>query len=210
MERRNDPLVPILGSLVAIAVLASLVFLVPGITQWFRSTPDAVAGESLSPTKPIEIWLGQDGDDGITLVLEPLTDQKAARRLDTAMRDGPYHYLSLTVYNFARDEPYMLDVNKGLASPDGGARLETAAKLRRADAPPHLRAVLDGLGGGKAQLTVRRGEQGQLLLVVREAPTNRTAFVSGHLRLERREVTRRTLAVWRAHPTGGDAGMFER
>jgi len=198
-KRRNDPLVPILGSLVSIAVVASLAFLVPGVTRWFRSSAPAVEGKLLSPTKPVEVWLGRD-DDGIALVLEPLADAAAARRLDRAMRDGPYHYLSLTVFNFTRDEPYELDLARGLASPDGGVRLFAAAGRRRENAPAHLNAVLDGLGGQDARVVVRKGERGQVLLVMKEPPARRTAFVSGGLRLERREVARRTLAVWRRRP----------
>jgi hypothetical protein len=74
-----------------------------------------------------------------------------------------------------------------------------AAFVLRPDAGEALLTVLRGLGA-VARLEVAKGRSGQALLVTEGDPRRRTAFVSGDLRFERRELQRRVLASWQNRP----------
>jgi len=200
MRERGDPLVPVLGVVVAIVVIGTVGFVfVPRVSAWMGATQPSVVGRAPSPSAPVPVWVSRAGD-GVALMIEPGRDAGTAAVLDHGLRDGPWHYLLLTVYNFGGEEDFALDLPaKGLLSPEGGGNALPAAGLLRADAPDYLRAVLRGMGAVD-RLVVAKGHTGQALLVVSGDPQRRSAFVAGPLRFERRELTRQSLAAWQQQP----------
>jgi len=200
MRSRSDPLVPLLGVAVSIVVAGAigLVF-IPRVARWLDADRDPIVGARPSPTATVPVWVSRTAD-GVALMLEADPDAGSGTTLDKGLEGGPYAYLRLTVYNFARAAPYVLDLeSQGFASPEGGAAARPAAALLKTDAPAHLKAVLRGMGA-VARLDVKKGHTGHALLVVEGDPRRRTAFVSGELRLERRELQRRVLASWQQQP----------
>jgi hypothetical protein len=200
MRERSDPLVPLLGLAVTIVVVGAFgVVFYPRIARWLGPHEESVVGEPPSPTATVPVWISRTSD-GVALVLEADWDGGTARALDRALEGGPYRYLRLSVYNFAREAGYLLELPRaGFVSPEGGEPVRPAAFVLRADAGEHLRAVLRGLGA-VARLEVAKGRSGHALLVTQEDPRRRTAFVSGDLRFERRELQRRVLASWQNRP----------
>ena len=200
MRQRFDPLVPILGSAVALVVIGAAAFIFyPALSRFFGPGQPAVAREQASPSAIVPVWVCR-AESGVALMLESGCDQGSARALDRGLVGGPHRYLRLSVYNFARKEPFLLELpREGFDTPEGGPRARPAAHLLRPDAPAHLLAVLRGLGA-VTDLRVGLGRNGHALLVVSGDPSSRTAFVSGRLRFERRELERLALASWRAQP----------
>lgn len=200
MRERPDPLVPILGSAVALVVAAAITLhFYPRISRWI----EVRSRESVDPPPPpddrVPVWVCRP-EEGVALLLETGPEVAAASALDQALRAGPRHLLRLTVYNFAREEPYALALPpEGYDSPEGGPPALPAVALAAADPPPRLRVALEGLGFVD-RVEVPKGRTGKLLLVVAEDPSLRTAFVSGALRFERRQLERRLLAAWQAKP----------
>jgi hypothetical protein len=200
MRERTDPLVPLLALAVVLVVVGAFgVVFYPRVVRWLGPHEESVVGEPPSPTATVPVWIGRTGD-GVALVIEADWDPGTARALDRALSGGPYRYLRLSVYNFAREAPFVLDLpEKGFASPEGGEPARPAAFLLRPDAAEHLQAVLRGLGA-VPRLEVAMGCAGHALLVTAADPRRRTAFVSGELRFERRELPRRVLASWQREP----------
>ena len=200
MRERSDPLVPLLGLAVALVVVGAFgVVFYPRVMRWLGPREASVVGRPLSPTATVPVWISRT-EDGVALVLEADSDAGTARALDGALDGGPYRYLRLTVYNFAHEGSFVLELpRKGFASPEGGEPARPAAFVVRPDAAEHLRAVLRGLGA-VARLEVAKGFRGHALLVTAADPGRRTAFVSGELRFERRELRRRVLASWQKKP----------
>jgi hypothetical protein len=200
MRERSDPLVPLLGLAVALIVVGAFgVVFYPRVVRWLGPRQESVVGEPPSPTATVPVWISRT-EDGVALVIEADWDPGTAPALDRALKGGPYRYLRLSVYNFAHEGPFRLELPpQGFASPEGGEPARPAASVLRADAAEHLRAVLRGLGA-VAQLEVAQGCSGHALLVTGADPRRRTAFVSGELRFERRELPRRVLASWQNRP----------
>lgn len=200
MRKRQDPLVPILGSAVAVVVLGAIVLVfVPRISRWFGPDEAFVTGETLSPASRVPVWVCR-GVEGVALLLESRFDAAAEKALDAAFDGGAHHYLTLTVYNFARSEPFVLTPPvEGMPSPEGGPPAVPAFLRLRADLPAHLAAVVLGLGAAPG-LRVERGHMGHLLLALDADPEERGAFACGALIFERRVVARRFLAAWQRRP----------
>ena len=200
MRERSDPLVPLLGLAVALVVLGAFgVVFYPRVVRGLGPHEASVVGEPPSPTATVPVWISHT-EDGVALMLEADWDGGTARALDGALEGGPYRYLRLSVYNFAREESFLLELPRaGFASPEGGEPARPAVFVLRPDAAEHLQAVLRGLGA-VARLEVAKGRSGYALLVTPEDPQRRTAFVSGELRFERRELQRRVLASWQKRP----------
>jgi hypothetical protein len=200
MRERSDPLVPLLGLAVALVVVGAFgVVFYPRVVRWLGPHEASVVGEPPSPTATVPVWISHT-EDGVALVLEADWDKGTARVLDGALEGGPYRYLRLSVYNFAREGVFLLELPRaGFVSPEGGEPARPAAFVLRADAAEHLQAVLRGLGA-VARLEVEKGRSGHALLVTAEDPQRRTAFVSGELRFERRELQRHVLASWQKRP----------
>lgn len=200
MRERSDPLVPILGSAVAVVVIGAIaVIFYPRVSAWLEVHRPSVVGTPPAPDEQVPVWLGES-EAGVAFVLTSDCDDATARILDEALDGGPYHYLRLTVYNFEGPDDYVVDVaGQRFASPEGGPPARAAAEVMRADAPAPLRAVLRGLGAA-TRLDVPKGHSGTLLLVMKDDPSRRTAFLRDGLRLERRQLRNATLASWRQHP----------
>jgi len=200
MRERTDPLVPLLGLAVALVVVGAFgVVFYPRFVRWLGPHEASVVGEPPSPTATVPVWISRT-QDGVALVLEADSDVGTARALDLALEGGPYSYLRLSVYNFAREAEFLLELPRaGFASPEGGEPARPAAFVLRPDASEHLQTVLRGLGA-VARLEVAKGRSGHALLVTEGDPRRRTAFVSGELRFERRELQRRVLASWQKRP----------
>ncbi|MDH3591494.1 MAG: hypothetical protein OER88_06430 [Planctomycetota bacterium] len=200
MSDRSDPLVPILGSAVSIVVVASIVFVFyPRLARFWDDEDRPVVTAPIDGAASVPVWIARA--DGVVLVLTPCGDTRDTKVLGRALQGGPYHYLTLGIYHFDGKDSYRLEVPVGgLSSPEGGAAAVPAAALVRPDAPAALRPILAGLGAVTG-LDVGPGHRGKILLAVASDPSRRTAFVSGDLRLERREVTRQTLAGWQRRPT---------
>jgi hypothetical protein len=190
MRERSDPLVPLLGLAVALVVVGAFgAVFYPRLVRWLGPHRASVVGQPPSPTATVPVWISRT-EDGVALVIEADWDPGTAPALDRALEGGPHRYLRLSVYNFAHE---------GFASPEGGDPARPAAFLLRPDAAEHLRAVLRGLGAVR-HLEVAKGCSGHALLVTAADPRRRTAFVSGKLRFERRELQRRVLAAWQNKP----------
>jgi len=201
MRERTDPLVPLLGVAVFAVVLGAigLVFY-PRIAEWV-DRDERVDAVLVSPDARVPVWVCR-GVEGVALLMEPLTERELGEGLaDALVPGGPRAFLRLAVYNFAAKEPYVLELPAaGFASPEGGAPAVPVAGLVRPDVEPRLRPILSGLGA-VTRLAVAEGRRGQALLAVPDDPQRRTAFVSGELRFERKEVTRWNLARWQRQPS---------
>ena len=208
MTKRTDPLVPILASSVAFVVVGAIVLVFyPRVRDLIGPDKDSVVGVRASAQVGIPIWLCQS-EEGVALMIEPCLDAEAARVLGGALEGGPYHFLRLGIYNFDRETPFLFRIPEaGLSSPAGGRPACATANLLRSDVPAHLRTVLDGLGAVQS-IEVGKGSSAQALLALAEEPGNRTAFVSGRLRFERRLIQRLTLESWRTHPAYQDFKDF--
>ncbi|MHC4547442.1 MAG: hypothetical protein ACYTEZ_01585 [Planctomycetota bacterium] len=200
MRQRSDPLVPLLAAAVAVVVVGAIgLIFYPRLSRWLGPDRAFVVGAPPSPTATVPVWICRT-EDGVALMLEAGSDAGTAETLDRALEDGPYRYLRLSVYNFGRPHAFALELPQaGFTSPEGGAPALPAAARLRADVADHLRAVLRGLGA-VARLDVAQGRTGHALLVTKQDPERRTAFVSGALRFERKEVQRRVLASWQRRP----------
>lgn len=202
MRERKDPLLPLLGAAVSLILVASAIHFYPYFARRLASPRPPVTGAVASPDDAVPVWVCRSVD-GVALLLRVEAEDKG---LADALKGGPYGFLTLHVYNFAREAPFELNLPEaGFASPEGGDALVPAARLVRPDAPPRLRPVLLGLGAVDS-LRVEKGHGAQALLVVRGDPSRRTAFVSGDLTFERRELERRVLARFEQRP---DAKQFE-
>jgi hypothetical protein len=199
MRQRADPLVPILGSAVALLFVFTVGFIFyPRVAHWIQVRASPALERNGDRERSVPVWLCRS-EQGVALILQPAPDVDAARGLDAALAPGGRHHLVLSVYNFARPDAYSFDPKGGLDAEGGAARARPVAGLVRPDAPEHLRAVLRGLGAVEA-VTVEPGHCGKLLLAVEGDPSATAAFVGGTLRFERREVRRRTLAKWESSP----------
>jgi hypothetical protein len=202
MRERKDPLLPLLATAVSLVLVAAAFHFYPRFARWFGPNEAAVAGEVQSPDDAVPVWVCR-GVEGVGLILRGSREDDG---LGDAFVGGPYRFLTLHVYNFAREEPFDLKLPEGgFVSPEGGEPALPAARLVKEDAPLRLRPVLLGLGA-VTSLRVPRGYAGQALLAIRGDPAPRTAFVSGALTFERRELLRRTLAQFEQRP---DSKQFE-
>lgn len=201
-RERRDPLLPMLATAVSLVLVAAVFHFYPRVSRWLGPDVPAVVGEPQSPDDAVPVWVCR-GIDGVGLLLRGSRDDDG---LGEAFEGGPYRFLTLHVWNFAREEPFDLVLpEKGFVSPEGGDPALPAARLVKGDAPPRLRPVLLGLGA-VTSLRVPKGHAGKALLAVRGDPGQRTAFVSGALTFERRELERRTLAQFEQRP---DRKQFE-
>lgn len=200
MTKRTDPLVPILASSVAFVVVgATVLVFYPRVRDLIGPEMDSVVGVRTSEQIGVPVWLCRS-EDGVALLIEPCFDEEAAKVVGAALKGGPYHFLRLGIYNFGRESPYLFRIPEaGLSSPGGGKPACATAALLRPEAPAHLRTVLAGLGSVQS-IEVGKGNSAQALLAVEDAPGNRTAFVSGGLRFERKVIQRIRLESWRIHP----------
>lgn len=206
MRQRTDPLVPVLAAAVSALVVGSvaLVFY-PRLRDLIGPEAESVVGAVPDPEGPVPVWVCH-AEPGVALMIEPVLDDPTAVELGRALRDGPWHFLRLTVHNFTGPATYSLNLpSAGYVSPEGGTPARPARALLRDDADPQAALVLRALGLAPS-LRVEVGHQGQALLVIGDDPAGRTAFVSGTLRFERREVARRDLAAWLQKP---DLASFE-
>jgi len=200
MRSRSDPLLPVLASCVALVVLgAAGAIFYPRIARLLDPPRPAILGHPPDPSASVPIWVGR-GADGVALILEVMDNAETAPELDRALKAGRHHYLVLRIYNFAGPPKFIFELPaSGLSSPEGGAPALPVATLLRKDVPRGLRPILAGLGAVRG-LEVVKGRMGQLLLAVVGDPSRRTAFVSGKLRLDRKELAAGDLASWRAMP----------
>lgn len=199
---RRDPLLPVLATSVSFVLVAAIFHFYPRVSRWLGSDVPAVVGESQSPDEAVPVWVCR-GVEGVGLLLRGTRDEEG---LDEAFEGGPYRLLTLHVWNFAREEPFALDVPEGgFVSPEGGDPALPAARLLKEEAPARLRPLLLGLGAVRS-LRVPKGHAGKALLAVRGDPGRRTAFVSGGLTFERKELERRILAQFEQRP---DRKQFE-
>jgi len=201
-RERRDPILPVLAASVSLVLVAAVFHFYPRVSRWLGSDVPAVEGEFQPPDEPVPVWVCR-GVEGVGLLLRGSRDEDG---LGDAFEGGPYRLLTLHVWNFAREEPFTLDLPEGgFVSPEGGEPARPAARLLKADAPPRLRPLLLGLGAVDS-LTVPKGHAGKALLAVRGDPARRTAFVSGGLTFERKELEWRTLAQFEQRP---DRKQFE-
>ncbi|HEX5138637.1 MAG TPA: hypothetical protein VFY93_16820 [Planctomycetota bacterium] len=202
MAERKDPMLPLLATAVSLVLIASVFHFYPRVSRWLGPSVDAVVGDHEAGDVAVPVWVCR-GVDGVGLILSA---DGHTQGLDDAFVGGPYHLLTLHVYNFAREAPFDLTLpEKGFLSPEGGEPALPAARFVPADAPAALRPVLLALGAVPA-LHVERGRAGKALLAVRSDPAGRTAFVAGPLIFERRELERTTLARFEQRP---DRKQFE-
>ena len=101
MRERPDPLVPVLGSAVAVVVIGvvGLVF-VPRISRWFGPGQDSVVARPPSPAAVVPVWVCRS-HEGVALLLEEVFSEATSEVLDRAFSGGRHHYLRLSVCNFA-------------------------------------------------------------------------------------------------------------
>jgi hypothetical protein len=202
MHERKDPLLPLLATAVSLVLVASVFHFYPRISRWIGSDVASVSGDVEPAEAPVPVWVCR-GVDGVGLLLSGSPDEQ---RIGADLEGGPYRLLTLHVYNFARAEPFELTLPEaGLASPEGGDNALPAARFVRAGTPERLRPLLLGLGAVRS-LSVPEGRSGQALLVLKGDPSKRTAFVSGSLTFERKELKRRVLARFEERP---DRKQFE-
>lgn len=198
MRERLSPLIPVLGSAVALVVIGAIALVFyPRVSRWFGPEKASVAARTASPIARVTVWVCRS-IQGVALLVEDGYEKAAGEVLDGALEGGPYHYLRVFVYNFDREEPFVFEL-EDFVSPTGGDPATPAANRLRADLPEHKRTVLNGLGAVR-RLEVAKGRRGQALLVLSADPASRPSFVSGNLIFERREVERLRLAEWRALP----------
>ena len=200
MAKRTDPLVPILASSVAFVVVGAIVLVFyPRVRDLIGPEQDSVVGMRTSEQVGVPVWVCES-EEGVALLIEPWLDPEAAQALGGALKGGPYHFLRLGIYNFAGESSYLFRIpDGGLSSPGGGRPALGSATLLRDEAAAHLRSVLFGLGAVRS-VEVAKGQTAQVLLAIEESPENRTAFVSGDLRFERRLIPRGRLEAWRIQP----------
>ena len=200
MRERSDPLVPILGSAVFVVVILAIGLFYPRVAKWFGPDQPSVTVRGDEPEERVPVWICRS-IDGVAILLEQRFDERESRALDRALIGGPHHYLRMTVMNFSRAEPFIVQIGSdGLVSPGGGLPLRSAHEFIRQDALQHLRLVVEGQGA-VPRIEVAEGHQGQLLLVTPAAVAERGSFAYGKLLFERRELVRRTLASWQRRPT---------
>lgn len=195
-RERRDPLLPALAMAVSLVLVAAIFHFYPRVSRWLGPDVPAVAGEPLNPDDAVPVWVCR-GVEGVGLLLRGSRDDDG---LGDAFVGGPHRLLTLHVWNFAREAPFELNLPEGgFVSPEGGDPAVPAARLVKEDAPARLRPVLLALGA-VTSLRVPKGHSGKALLAVRGDPGERTAFVSGTLTFERRELERRTLAQFEQRP----------
>jgi hypothetical protein len=197
MRARTDPLVPLLATAVSLVLIGAVgLVLYPRFARWLGPEEGAVHGTMPGPDDPVPVWICR-GVEGVALLLRGGVEEAV---LAEALEGGPYQLLTLHVYNFSREEPFELVLpREGFASPEGGEPARPAFGLVRPDAPARLKPVLLGLGAVEA-LRVPKGHRAQALLAVRDDAARRTAFVSGVLTFERKELARQELARWEQRP----------
>lgn len=196
MSQRSDPLVPILGSAVALVVIGAVGLVIyPRVSRWFGPERASVAGVRPDPSARVPVWVCRS-QKGVALLLEP---EFGDRSLDQSVTGGPYSYLRLSVYNFGQDEPFVLDLGTAMEAPDGKPGLFAVATRLKPDLPAYRRTVLRGLGA-VARLEVGKGHQGQALMLTAPNPSGRGSFALGPLMFERRELARQALAEWQRKP----------
>lgn len=202
MAERKDPILPLLATAVSLVLVASVFHFYPRISQWLGPGVESVSGEHEAGDVAVPVWVCR-GVDGVGLLLSSDGHHEG---IGDAFAGGPHRFLTLHVYNFAREEPFELTLpEKGFLSPEGGEPALPAAALVNADTPEALRPVLLALGAVPS-LRVPKGHAGKALLAIRGDPARRTAFVSGALTFERKELRRRTLARFEQRP---DRKQFE-
>ena len=196
MSQRSDPLVPILGAAVALVVLGAvgLVFY-PRISRWFGPEKTSVSGARPLPNGRVAVWVCRSVP-GVALLLE--AGQNGAG-LDQAVLGGPFSYLRLSVYNFGRTEPFLLDLSGKFSAPDGGLVPAALATRLRPDLPAEQLTILHGIGAVD-RVRVPEGHLGIALLVIGGDPAEGRSFALDELMFERRELKRQALAEWRRHP----------
>ncbi|MHC4953371.1 MAG: hypothetical protein ACYTGZ_05730 [Planctomycetota bacterium] len=201
-RQRTDPLIPILASAVALVCLgAILLVFYPRVRSLVAEGRGAVVRSVPPEGGRVPLWVCRS-EKGVAILIEPrvLTGTTTDAALDALLGGGPNHYLRLSIYNFGRADSYRLSVpDSGFDSPEGGARLIPCAALLPETMDAAGRTLLLGLGATQS-LEVPTGRRGQILLVVSADVAGRTAFVSGGLRFERREVPRLALAKFRQRP----------
>jgi len=210
-RHRSDPLIPILASAVTLVCLGAVLLVFhPRLRAILDEGRDGVVRSVAPSDGKVPLWICRS-EDGVALLLEPIdlsaamTDARSAgmsdRALDTMLASGEHQYLRLSVYNFGRDEDYTLALpTSGFDSPEGGARLVPCASLFPKSITPVSQKLMVGLGA-VSSLTVPRGQHARALLAASgKNLSNRTAFQSGSLSFERREVARIVLAAWHQEP----------
>jgi hypothetical protein len=201
-RERKDPLLPLLAAAVSVVLIGALLHFYPRVKRWLGPDVASVAGHVQAPDEAVPVWVCR-GVEGVGLLLRATRDDEG---LADAFEGGPYRFLTLHVWNFARDEPFDLTLPaKGLLSPEGGEPALPAAVLVKQDVPERLRPVLLGVGA-VTSVRVPKGHGGKALLVLRDDPAARTGFVLGELSFERRQLERRTLAQFEQRP---DSKQFE-
>jgi len=201
MEKRGDPLVPLLASAVAAVVVGAVLFVFfPRLERWLqRRSGDALLAPVPARDTPVGVWVSSSAD-GAALLLEYFSDPASEAEVHGALRGGAPHLLLLTACNVSGPEPLVVDLtSSGVAGPGGATVAVAAANLLRHDVAPALLPVLKALGA-VARLEVPRGRSGQMLLAAYEDPRPLPELSAGALRFERREVTRVALATWRSRP----------
>jgi hypothetical protein len=171
----------------------------PRISRWFGPDHESVASIAASPTAKVPVWVCRTVD-GVALLLDCGPQENARERVEGALSREGLFLIRLEVFNFARDEPFVLSLEGArFASPEGGPKAMPATAALRADLSEPERAVLRGMGAVE-RLEVSKGRRGQALLALAADPTARTSFATGELIFERRELERRTLAAGRQQP----------
>ena len=150
----------------------------------------------------IPTWICRS-QEGVALLVEPieLSGVTTDKALDSIFKGGKHRYLRLSVYNFGRDDDFTLKLPAdGFDSPEGGARLVPCASLIPDDISAAHRVTVLGLGA-VSMLRVAPGHHARALLAAADEDlSQRTAFVTGGLTFERREVPRIVLAKWHQAP----------
>jgi hypothetical protein len=202
MPERKDPMLPLLASAVSLVLVASVFHFYPRISRWLGPEVDAVANAHEEADAAVPVWVCR-GVDGVGLLLAGDGQHEG---LGDAFEGGPYRLLTLHVWNFARDEPFELALPEtGFVSPEGGEPALPAAALVKADVPATLKPILLA-SGAVPSVRVPKGHAGKALLAVKGDPARRTAFVSGGLMFERKELARQALARFELRP---DRKKFE-
>lgn len=195
-------MLPLLAAAVSVVLLGAILHFYPRFKRWLGPDVASVASHVQAPDEAVPVWVCR-GVDGVGLLLRPTRDDEG---LGDAFDGGPYRFLTLHVWNFAREEPFELTLPEaGLLSPEGGEPALPAARLAKPDVPARLRPVLLGVGA-VTSLRVPKGHSGKALLALRGDPAARTAFVAGALSFERRQLERRILAQFEQRP---DPKQFE-
>jgi hypothetical protein len=203
MRERRDPLLPILASVVSLILVAAAIHLYPYVARHFERGPPVVQVLA-PPDEEVAVWVCKSVE-GVALLLRAQAEDHG---LGGALEGGPHRLMTLYVFNFAREAPFELNLPEaGFLSPEGGEPAVPAAKLVKADVPAQLRPVLLGLGAVRS-LRVPKGHRAQALLALRGDPAPRTAFVSGGLTFERRELEHRALARFEQRPDAKQFGDF--